>query len=74
MEEDRILTIEQASQFLKLHIETIKQPIREEKIPSYKVGKRRLFDPDEWFRWFKKHKALDRPMQKAERSKPTNPK
>ena len=55
--EDKILTINQASQFLKLHISTIKRLIEAGEIPSYKLGKRRLFDQDELFRWFKAHKV-----------------
>ncbi|MBN1224547.1 MAG: helix-turn-helix domain-containing protein [Candidatus Aminicenantes bacterium] len=49
-----MLTIKQASQFLKLHVGTINQLITEGKIPSYKLGKRQLFDRDELFRWCKK--------------------
>ena len=54
--EDKILTINQVSQFFKLHISTIKRLIEAGEIPSYKLGKRRLFDRDELYRWFKGHK------------------
>ena len=54
--EDRILTIKQASQFIKLNVSTINKLIKSGQIPSYKVGKRRLFDRDDLIRWFKGHK------------------
>ena len=69
--DDKILTIKQASEFLKIHISTINRLIEAREIPSYKLGGRRLFDRDELFRWFKKHKALDQSLKKAERKRPT---
>jgi len=54
--DDKILTIKQASEFLKLHISTINRLIEAGEIPSYKLGKRRLFDRGELYRWFKSHK------------------
>jgi excisionase family DNA binding protein len=70
--EDKILSIKQASQFLKLHISTINRLIETGEIPSYKLGKRRLFDRDELFRWFKKHKVMGQSLEKVERRKTTN--
>ena len=62
--EDRILTIKQASQFLKLNVSTINRFVKEGKIPSYKVGKRRLYDRDDLIRWFKGHRN-DKPKKKG---------
>ena len=33
-------------------------------LPSYKLGKRRLFDPDEIFEWVKSHRN-DKPKRKT---------
>ena len=66
--EDKILTIKQASQFLKLNVSTINKLIKSGQIPSYKIGKRRLFDRDDLIRWFKSHKD-DKPKRKKGKKK-----
>ncbi len=60
--EDKILTIKEASRFLKLNVSTINKMISEGTIPSYKVGKRRLFDRDDLIQWFKSHRN-DKPQK-----------
>jgi excisionase family DNA binding protein len=62
--EDKILTIKQASQFLKLNVSTINKLIAKGTIPSYKIGKRRLFDRDDLIRWFRRHRN-DKPKKPA---------
>lgn len=66
--EDKILTIKQASHFLKLNVSTINKLIKSGQIPSYKVGKRRLFDRDDLIRWFKSHRD-DKPKMKKGKEK-----
>ncbi len=60
--EDKIMTIKEVSQFLKLNVSTINKMINEGTIPSYKIGKRRLFDRDDLIRWFKSHRN-DKPKK-----------
>jgi len=48
---DIFLNIKEVSQLLKMNISTINNFIKEGKIPSYKVGKRRLFKKEELIRW-----------------------
>jgi excisionase family DNA binding protein len=51
MVDERYLTLEETSQFLKISTSTLKRLIRQNGIPSYKVGHRRLFDKDELVEW-----------------------
>ena len=55
--EDRFLTIKEASRFTKLSVALINRLVKDGKIPSLKVGKRRLFDRDELIEWMKSQKA-----------------
>ncbi len=55
--EDRYLTVREASKFLKISISTLNRLINRNKIPSYKVGDRRLFDKDELIEWVRAHKS-----------------
>ena len=51
--EKRFITIQDAAKLLSLSVPTIKNQVKEGLIPSYKVGGRRLFDPDELVKWVK---------------------
>jgi len=51
MVEEKYLTLQQTSKFLKISISTLNRLIRQNRIPSYKVGHRRLFDKDELVQW-----------------------
>ena len=55
--EDRFLTIKEASKLTKLSISLINKLVKEGKIPSLKVEKRRLFDRDELIAWMRSQKA-----------------
>lgn len=55
--ETQFLTIKEASEFLKISVATMNRFMRDEKIPSYKVGGRRLFDKVELIEWVKQHKS-----------------
>jgi len=48
---DIFLNIKEVSQLLKMNVSTINNFIKEGKIPSYKVGKRRLFKKEELIKW-----------------------
>lgn len=54
--ESKYITIKQVSILINIGIPTINTLIRKKKIPSYKVGGKRLFDRDEILAWMKAHK------------------
>ena len=54
--EKRFITIQDAAKLLSISIPTIKNHVKQGLIPSYKVGGRRLFDPDELIEWVKSKK------------------
>ena len=55
--ESEFLTLKEAAKFLKIGVATLNRFLREEGIPSYKIGGRRLFDKVELIEWVKKHKS-----------------
>ncbi len=55
--EDKFLTIKGASRLTKLSVSLINKLVKEGKMPSLKVEKRRLFDRDELIAWMKSQKA-----------------
>jgi excisionase family DNA binding protein len=52
----QFLTFKEAIELLRLSRPTIERMIIRGEIPSYKVGKRRLFDRDELIEWVKSHR------------------
>lgn len=54
--EKRFITIQDAAKLLSISIPTIKNYVKQGLIPSYKVGGRRLFDPEELVEWVKSKK------------------
>jgi len=54
--EKKFLTIQEASDLIRLKIPTIKKLISLGRIPSYKVSGKRLFDRDELIEWVKSQK------------------
>ena len=52
----RFISYTETAQFLGLSRPTIDRLIAREEIPSYKIGKRRLFDPEELVEWVKGHR------------------
>ncbi len=56
------LTFIEAADLLRLSKPTVERLVAEKKIPSYKIGRRRLFDPEELFEWVKGHRN-DRPKK-----------
>ena len=59
MVEERFLTVNETSDFLKISISTLNRLVRQDKIPSpsHKVRGRRLFDKDELIEWVGSHKG-----------------
>ena len=60
MAEEKYLTVREASKFLKISISTLNRFIKQEGIPSYKVGRRRLFDKDELVEWVRTQRSHGR--------------
>ena len=60
--EKRYLSMNDASEYLSLSKITLHRLIQAGKIPSYKVGKKRLFDKQELDKWMKTKK--DKPKSK----------
>ena len=64
----RFISYTETAQFLGLSRPTIDRLIARGEIPSYKIGKRRLFDPEELVDWVKSHRS-DRPKKSGEKKK-----
>jgi excisionase family DNA binding protein len=56
--ESEFLTIKEAAKFLKIGVATLNRFLREEGIPSYKIGGRRLFEKNELVEWVKTHRSF----------------
>ena len=52
----KFITLAEAIKLLSLSRQTINRFIARKEIPNYKVGKRRLFDPEELIEWVKGHR------------------
>ena len=52
----RFISYTETAQFLGISRPTIDRLIARGEIPSYKIGKRRLFDPEELVEWVKSHR------------------
>jgi len=57
MAEEKYLTFQETSKFLKISISTLNRLVRQNGIPSYKVGRRRLFDKDELVEWVRTQRS-----------------
>ena len=54
--EKNFITFSEAGKLLRLSRQTIHRFIARREIPSYKIGKRRLFDREELVEWVKAHR------------------
>lgn len=54
---ESFITIEELSGWLKVQPNTIRQWIGSDKIPSFKIAGKRLFDPNEIRKWIKRKSA-----------------
>jgi len=68
----KFITLSEAMNLLSLSRQTINRFIIRGEIPNYKVGKRRLFDPEELVEWVKSHrdgqiKKKEKPKKKGSR-------
>ncbi len=52
----QFLTLKEAAKFLRIGVLTLNRLIRNEGLPSYKIGGRRLLEKGELIKWVKKHK------------------
>jgi len=64
----RFISYTETAQFLGLSRPTIDRLIARGEIPSYKIGKRRIFDPEELIEWVKSHRDGES-MKKPKRGK-----
>jgi excisionase family DNA binding protein len=55
--EERCLSINEPSEFLKISMSTPNRLIKQNRIPSYKIGDRGLFEKDELIKWMKTHRG-----------------
>ncbi len=70
MAEEKYLTVQETSRFLRISVSTLNRLIRDSRIPSYKVGHRRLFDKDELLEWVRSQgRETERDFFKASRKK-----
>ena len=53
--EKRFLSVKEVSEFLGISRITINRWVKAGEIPSYKLGKRRVFDKEEVIAWVKSH-------------------
>ena len=62
----KFITFKETVIFLRLSRPTIDRLIARGDIPSYKIGGKRLFDPDELVEWVKSHRTdkLERKTRK----------
>lgn len=54
--EKKFVDIKELSEIIHLGVATINKLIRKAKIPSYKIGKRRLFKLEEIMQWMETYK------------------
>ncbi len=59
MADEKYLNIKETSRFLKISTSTLNRLIKQNGIPSYKIGDRRLFDKDELIEWMKAQRVND---------------
>jgi len=57
MTEEKYLTLQETSKLLNISISTLNRLIKQNRIPSYKVGYRRLFDKDELVEWVRTQRS-----------------
>jgi len=67
MTEKKFLNKDELAEFLGIAKNTINFWLQKGYIPSYKIGRRRVFDKDEIIAWVKKHKTTE--PQKTRRPK-----
>lgn len=57
---ERLLTAREAADFLRVHLVTLYSWVSEGKVPSIKLGRKRLFDPAELERWLETQTVRER--------------
>ncbi len=56
----RLLTARETSELLRVHLVTLYSWVREGRIPSLRLGRKRLFDPEAVRRWLETHRDPER--------------
>ena len=64
----KYLTYAETMEFLRLSRPTVSRLIARKEIPSYKIGRLRLFDREELIEWVKSHRD-DKPKMKKGKKK-----
>jgi len=67
--EKRFISPKEAAQFLGLSRPTVDRLVKKGAIPSYMIGHRRLFDPEELIAWVKSHRDEKRKAKTKKRKK-----
>ncbi len=62
MTDEKYLTVRETSELLRISVSTLNRLIHRNKIPSYKVSYRRLFDKDELVEWVKSQRGAGRDL------------
>ncbi len=66
--ESKFISAKEAAKLLGLSRSTVDRHVKAGRMPSYLVGDRRLFDPEELVKWVKSHKD-DKPKMKNGKKK-----
>jgi excisionase family DNA binding protein len=66
MVERKLITIRELSEILHLSVPYIDVLIRKEEIPSYKIGKKRLFHIEEILEWLREKRCPTRTEKEQE--------
>ena len=57
--ERKFIDLKELAEMIHISIPTLNKWVADGKIPSYKVGKRRLFKKEEILEWMESHKDVD---------------
>lgn len=57
--ERKFIDLKELAEMIHISIPTLNKWVADGKIPSYKVGKRRLFRKEEILEWMENHKDVD---------------
>ncbi len=58
---DKLMTVEEVAEYLRVKVSTVYQWAKEGKIPASKVGRLWRFDPNEVEAWVRQQKMVDCP-------------
>jgi len=64
---DVFLNIKETASLLKVHVSHVNKLVAEGKIPSYKMGKRRLFKRDDIINWMERFRVAPEEEKKVKK-------